>query len=111
MAWVLDHLADLESDFSAIHRVDDMYALDTATFFSRVYRMSAYQGVIRMRVEAEQERQERRAQRRPATAARPPAAPVAGPGSAPTPEGARMVPLAALMFESGQGEHKTVDGG
>jgi hypothetical protein len=50
---VLDHIADLESDFSAIHRISDMYSLDGPTFFSLAYRLSAYRGVMRARVENE----------------------------------------------------------
>lgn len=40
---------DLESDFSAIHRIDDIYALDGPKFFRLAHRISAYQGVIAAR--------------------------------------------------------------
>ena len=58
--WVLDHLADLESDFSAIHRVDDMYSLPGPLFFQRALRMAAYKGVMRARVEEQVAKEERR---------------------------------------------------
>lgn len=51
---MLDHLDDLESDFSAIHRIDRMWELDGPKFFRLAYRMSAYRGVMRMRAEAEE---------------------------------------------------------
>jgi hypothetical protein len=51
---VLDHLADLASDFSAIHGIRDMLALPGPVFFSLAYRLSAYQGVMAARA-AEQE--------------------------------------------------------
>jgi hypothetical protein len=47
---VLAHLADLESDFSAIHRIDDMYALDGPTFMRMAFRLPVYQGVMRQRL-------------------------------------------------------------
>ncbi len=52
--WVLDHLDDIASDLSAIHRIDDMYALSSRRFFRLAYRLPAYRGVMRMRVEAAQ---------------------------------------------------------
>jgi hypothetical protein len=50
---VLDHLDDLASDFSAIHRVDDMLALDGPTFMRLAYRIGCYQGVLQVAVRAE----------------------------------------------------------
>lgn len=55
-AWVLDYLDDLESDFSAIHRIGDMYAMDGPRFFRLAHRLPAYRGVMRMRAEVEAER-------------------------------------------------------
>lgn len=52
---MLDYLDDLESDFSAIHRVDDIYSLDGPRFFKFAYRMAAYKGVLQARIRAEQE--------------------------------------------------------
>jgi hypothetical protein len=51
--WVLDHLKDLESDFSVLHRVEDVYSLDGPRFFEFAERIFAYPGVMRARVEAE----------------------------------------------------------
>lgn len=51
---MLEHLADLASDFSAIHGIRDMLSLPGPVFFSLAYRLSAYQGVMALRA-AEQE--------------------------------------------------------
>lgn len=51
--WVLDHLDDLESDFSAIHRVADIHALEGPRFFRMAHRINAYEGVMKMRAEEE----------------------------------------------------------
>lgn len=48
---MLDYLDDLSSDFSAIHRVDDIYALDGAKFFNLANRVVAYPGVMRIHAE------------------------------------------------------------
>lgn len=40
---------------SVFHRVDDLTALDGPTFFRRAWRLPAYQGVMRARLQAEQE--------------------------------------------------------
>jgi hypothetical protein len=50
---VVDYLADLESDFSRFHRVDDMTQLDGPRFFRMAWRMAAYRGVLYMRMQAE----------------------------------------------------------
>lgn len=41
---------DLDSDFSAIHRVDDYRTLPGPRFFSLAMRLAAYPGVMRARV-------------------------------------------------------------
>ena len=53
--WALDHLDDLESDFSAFHRVDDISAMDAPRFFRLAPRLTAYQGVMAARLMAEQQ--------------------------------------------------------
>jgi len=53
--WTLDYFPDLESDFSAIHGIDDMYSLPSRKFFNFANRISAYQGVMRVLVEKEME--------------------------------------------------------
>lgn len=54
--WVLDHLADIESDFSVFHRIDDPLSLSGPEFFRKAYRLSAYRGVMYARVAAHQAR-------------------------------------------------------
>jgi len=50
-------LADLESDFSAIHGIRDPYEeLTGPQYFQMAYRMSAYKGVIRALLEMEAEK-------------------------------------------------------
>ncbi|MFC5947079.1 hypothetical protein ACFQH9_02150 [Pseudonocardia lutea] len=53
IGWVIDHLDDIASDLSVFHRIDDMYAMDGPQFFSKVWRLVAYQGVMKMRYEME----------------------------------------------------------
>jgi len=50
---VADHLADLESDFSVYHRIDDMTSLPVGQFFSRAVRMVAYGGALAASVRRE----------------------------------------------------------
>lgn len=58
--WVLDHLPDIESDMSVFHRVANIYDMDGPTFFSRAYRLGAYQGVISALAAEEQERSKKK---------------------------------------------------
>jgi hypothetical protein len=51
-------LPDLVSDFSVFHRVDDVGAMPSATFFALAPRLSAYQGAMRARVAAEMAEEE-----------------------------------------------------
>jgi len=57
---VLDHLSDVESDLSAIHRIDDMWGMDAAKFFRFARRLPAYQGAIRAKAERLAHDEERR---------------------------------------------------
>lgn len=50
-----DHLEDIRSDMSALHRVDDLEAMPASRFFAFVDRLPAYQGVLRARAEKEQQ--------------------------------------------------------
>lgn len=70
--WVGDHLADIESDMSAIHRIDDIWQMKPARFFQFAYRLPAYRGVMREVALAEQ--RDRKPESGP-VAARPTAAP------------------------------------
>jgi hypothetical protein len=56
--WVLLHLDDLASDFSAIHRVPDITALSGRAFLRLAHRLTAYQGVMRERFTALMREQE-----------------------------------------------------
>lgn len=95
---MLDHLADLESDFSAIHRVDDIYQLDGPRFFRLAWRISAYKGVIHMRLqEQDMQRQAPVVSQGSATQAAPVRARPRTAGG-PVPAGAQVVELSALMF-------------
>ena len=49
MLWVTDHLADLRSDFSRYHRIDDIEQMDSVRFFEMAYRITAYGGVMTTR--------------------------------------------------------------
>lgn len=44
---MVDHLDDIESDLSAIHRIDDMWAMEAGKFFRFAYRLPAYKGAMR----------------------------------------------------------------
>lgn len=48
---MLDHLDDLESDFLVFYKIDNMYELQAEKFFRLAYRVSAYEGVMKMRVQ------------------------------------------------------------
>lgn len=50
------HLDDVESDMSAIHRIDDIYAMEAGRFFRFARRLPAYQGVMRMEAERQAEK-------------------------------------------------------
>ncbi len=58
--WVLDYLDDLESDFSAIHRIEDMYELDGPRFFSLAMRLAAYPGVMQVRASEQDEKRRKK---------------------------------------------------
>ncbi len=46
-AWINDHLDDIASDLSALHRIDDWRALDGPRFFTLALRLWAYPGMVR----------------------------------------------------------------
>lgn len=52
--WIVDHEADVASDLSAFHRVDDPMTLDAERYFSLAMRLGAYSGVIAARMYEEQ---------------------------------------------------------
>ena len=55
---MLDHLADLESDFSAIHH-RDWRTMASPQFFRMAERLPAYQGMMRVVVEREADRRQK----------------------------------------------------
>lgn len=56
MNWVSEHLRDLEADFRVFYRIDDIYEMPSAQFFSFAHRVAAYDGVVTARAVAEQEK-------------------------------------------------------
>jgi hypothetical protein len=48
--WVAEHEADVASDLSAFHRVDDPMTLDGPRYFSLAMRLGAYAGVVAARI-------------------------------------------------------------
>lgn len=55
--WTLDYEADIASDLSAFHRIDDPSTIDGPKYFSLAARLGAYTGVIQARVLAEREKE------------------------------------------------------
>lgn len=47
--WTVDYEADIASDLSAFHRVDDPMTIDGPRFFSLALRLAAYSGVLAAR--------------------------------------------------------------
>ncbi|GGW98678.1 hypothetical protein [Streptomyces chartreusis] len=59
VSWVLDHEDDLDADFLAIYRIDlEQVDISARRYFALAHRLTAYQGVMAARVEAERERRE-----------------------------------------------------
>mgnify|MGYP006365288581 FL=1 len=44
--WTLEHEADIASDLSAFHRVDDYLTIDGPRYFSLAQRLTTYNGVM-----------------------------------------------------------------
>ena len=101
--WLPAHLADIESDMSAVHRVDDIYSMPAPKFFSLAWRLPHYQGVMRDRVIALQREQEDTQPGSPAPAAgRPvPRGAASAPAPQPVTEAALSDPLMSKIFEFG----------
>jgi hypothetical protein len=62
---VLDYLEDLRSDFAVFYRIDELEAMPGPRMLAYAWRVSAYNGVMRARVEAEQQRRSQTADGRP----------------------------------------------
>lgn len=66
----MDYLDDLEADFLAIYKVEDMMGLPSARFFRLAERLTAFQGVLQARaLQEEQDRKEGKRPLRPTTPA------------------------------------------
>lgn len=56
VAWVLDHLDDVDADFLAIYGIDlEQADVSARRYFALAHRLTAYQGVMAARVEEERE--------------------------------------------------------
>lgn len=53
VAWVLRHLDDLDADFARFYRCD-LYDLDGPRLFARAERVTAYGGVMAIRLREQQ---------------------------------------------------------
>ena len=59
VAWVLDHLDDLDADFLAIYGIDlEQADVSAPRYFALAHRLTAYTGVMAARAEAERENQQ-----------------------------------------------------
>lgn len=67
----MDYLDDIASDLSVFHRVDDMWALPAPRFFSLVYRLPFYAGVLQARYIAEKQEQDEKGAATPLAAPAP----------------------------------------
>lgn len=93
---MLDHLADLESDFSRFHGIDDIYSMPGPKFLAFCWRIAAYDGMMARRIEAQNHKPEpvpTRTEQAPPAPARS-----NGPGRPPMPKGANDVSLAAFTL-------------
>lgn len=61
---MLKHLDDIESDMSAIHRIDDIWSMNGPRFFRFAYRLPAYKGTVRAIAEKQAMDEEKRGKRR-----------------------------------------------
>jgi hypothetical protein len=56
LLWILDHQDDIDADFLAIYGLDlEQDEISSRRYFSLVYRLTAYTGVMAARVEEERE--------------------------------------------------------
>lgn len=60
IVWTLEYEADIASDLSAFHRVDDPMTLDGPRYYSLATRLPAYAGILQARVVAEEREREKR---------------------------------------------------
>lgn len=104
--WTVDYEADIASDLSAFHRIDDPMTIDGPRYFTLAPRLGAYSGVIAARME--QRRQDEEEGRSGAYSAAPTTS-AAAPSSATGPS--RVSDDAAIaMLADGWVEHTTTEG-
>jgi hypothetical protein len=105
VGWVLHHLDDLASDFSAIHGIRDMTVLDCRSFFALAHRLTAYRGVLRERALREAAEDAGQAPAPPAAAPeRATVSAARGLAAAPAPSrGATVVPSTKLALQNEPG--------
>lgn len=97
--WTTEHEADIASDLSAFHRIDDPSTIDAPRYFSLASRLAAYAGVIQARVVAE--REESREGRHEAHS------PASAPSSPADPSRVSDVGALAMLAADGWVEHST----
>lgn len=90
---MIEHLDDLEADFLRFFQVDDIYQLDGPRFMRLAWRVSAYRGVIHMRLQDQEQGGQ------PAVGSAAPVRRAATASQAPGPvaPGAKVIPLSAFM--------------
>lgn len=98
--WLPAWLPDVESDMSAVHRVDDIYSMPAPRFFRLAWRLPHYRGVMRDRVMELQREQEDepRAAPAPSSERRGPARKQAA-SPQPVTEAALSDPVMSKIFE------------
>lgn len=53
---MVDHLADLESDFSVFHGINDPWSMPGPEFFRKATRLGAYDGMMTIRIEQQRKK-------------------------------------------------------
>jgi hypothetical protein len=99
LLWIPAYLADIESDMSAVHRIDDIWSMPSARFFRLAHRLPAYQGVMRERVLALAREQEETPRPASQPAGQPQRFPA--PAAAPVTEAALSDPVMSKIFSFG----------
>jgi hypothetical protein len=69
--WTIDYEADIASDLSVFHRIDDPMSVPGPLYFSFAIRLAAYAGVIAARAEKLRQDREGGGSSRPSTTSAP----------------------------------------
>ena len=91
--WTTEHEADIASDLSAFHRVDDPLSIDGPRYFTLAQRLGAYAGVMAA-IYTERQRREREGEN---------GAPSAAPGRSGAGQTSRVSDDAALAMLASEG--------